>query len=191
MSDLRIVLASGSPQRRELLERVGLRFDIRVSGADEQTQGDPATVVMENAVAKARAVERPGGGELVVGCDTDVVLDGGIIGKPEDEAAARDYLTRLSGREHRVLSGLALAGPEPDRIRTGLTESTVRFRKLGSEEIDRYIASGEWRGRAGGYAIQGRGSALIAGVDGDIANVIGLPVGLLFELAPELDGQPR
>lgn len=187
MSDLRIVLASGSPQRRELLERVGLRFEIRVSGTDEQTDGDPAAIVVENAVAKARAVEHPAGGELVVGCDTDVVLDGGIIGKPENETAARDYLTRLSGREHRVLSGLALAGPEPGRIRTGLAESTVRFRKLGPEEIDRYVASGEWRGRAGGYAIQGRGSALVAGVDGDIANVIGLPVGLLFDLAPELD----
>jgi len=187
MTDLQVVLASGSPQRREILTRIGVGFEVRVSGAEEITTGDPAELVVANALLKARAVSGPAGGEMVIGCDTDVVVEDRIIGKPEDEAAAREFLARLSGREHRVLSGLAILGPESERVRTGLAESRVRFRDLTAKVIDRYLASGEWRGRAGGYAIQGRGSALVAAVEGDIANVIGLPVGLLLELAPELD----
>ena len=183
----KIILASGSPQRREILERLGIEFEIRVSGVEEITEGDPAEVVLANALLKARAVAEEASGCLVIGCDTDVVLDGKVIGKPEDEAMARQYLGRLSGRSHRVLSGLAVVGPEPERVRSGVAESKVSFRELGRVEVKRYLASGEWRGRAGGYAIQGRGSALVAGVEGDIANVIGLPVGLMLDLAPELD----
>ena len=149
--------------------------------------GDPAEVVLANALLKARSIAEAAPGCVVIGCDTDVVLEEHIIGKPEDETRAREYLAQLSGRSHRVLSGLAIVGPEVDQVRTGVAESAVRFRELSPAVIDRYLASGEWQGRAGGYAIQGRGSALVAGVDGDIANVIGLPVGLLLDLAPELD----
>ncbi len=187
MSDLTVVLASGSPQRREILTRLGIGFEVKVSGAEELVHGEPAELVLANALLKARAVADPDREELVIGCDTDVVLEGRIIGKPGDEAAARTFLARLSGRRHRVLSGLAVLGPGEGQVRTGLAESTVLFREIDAAAIGRYIASGEWRGRAGGYAIQGRGSALVAGVEGDIANVIGLPVGLLFELAPELE----
>ncbi|MCB0869806.1 MAG: septum formation protein Maf [Solirubrobacterales bacterium] len=186
MSRSGVILASGSPQRKEILERIGIGFEVRVSGVEEIVLGDPAEVVLENALLKARAVADEAPGRLVIGCDTDVVLEDSIIGKPKDEAEAREYLNRLSGRTHRVLSGLAIIGPGPGQERTGVAESLVRFRELGEAEIGRYLASGEWRGRAGGYAIQGRGSALVAGVDGDIANVIGLPVGLLLDLAPEL-----
>lgn len=182
-----IVLASGSPQRKELLERLGLTFVVKVSGAEEIIHGDPAEVVLANALLKARAVAEQTPGCLVIGCDTDVVLEDQVIGKPEDEVRAREYLAQLSGRSHRVLSGLAIIGPAGDQVRTGVAESRVRFHELGQPEIDRYLASGEWQGRAGGYAIQGRGSALVAGVEGDIANVIGLPIGLLLNLAPELD----
>jgi len=185
MSSFPIILASGSPQRREILERLGIKFEIEVSGVEEITHGDPAEVVLANALLKARAVASPG--SIVIGCDTDVVVEDHVIGKPEDEVRAREYLAQLSGRGHDVFSGLAIAGPEPDQIRTGVARSRVRFKELQPGEIDRYLASGEWRGRAGGYAIQGRGSALVAGVDGDIANVIGLPVGLLLDLVPELD----
>lgn len=185
MTPYPVVLASASPQRRELLARVGLEFEIEVSGVEEITHGDPAEVVLANALLKSRAVARPGA--IVIGCDTDVVVEDHVIGKPEDEVRAREYLAQLSGRIHEVLSGLAIAGPGPDQERTGVARSRVRFRELTPGEIDRYLASGEWRGRAGGYAIQGRGSALVAGVEGDIANVIGLPVGLLYELVPELD----
>ncbi|MDQ2623197.1 MAG: Maf family protein [Actinomycetota bacterium] len=216
MSDFSVILASGSPQRREILGRLGVEFEVRVSGAEELVHGDPAEIVVANALLKAESVAgrartgpgpaaegspesvgtgpgpAVGGGpdrpELVIGCDTDVVLEDHIIGKPEDEIRAREYMAQLSGREHRVLSGLAVLGPGEGRVRTGMAESRVRFRELDTPAIDRYLASGEWRGRAGGYAIQGRGSALVAGVEGDISNVIGLPVGLLLDLVPELDG---
>lgn len=186
MESARVVLASGSPQRRDILARLGIGFEVRVSGAEELTGGNPDETVVANALLKARAVAVPGRRELVIGCDTEVVVDGRILGKPKDGIAARRYLECLSGRRHRVVSGLAVLGPEPDRVRTGRVETAVEFRRLDTASIDRYIASGEWRGRAGGYAIQGRGSALVAAVRGDISNVIGLPVGLLFELAPEL-----
>ena len=187
VASTKVILASGSPQRKEILERLEIDFEVRVSGVEEVIHGDPAEVVLANALLKARSVAETAPGSVVIGCDTDVVLEDHIIGKPEDEKRAREYLAQLSGRSHRVLSGLAVIGPERDQVRTGVAESSVRFRELGKTEIDRYLASGEWQGRAGGYAIQGRGSALVAGVEGDIANVIGLPVGLLLDLAPELD----
>ena len=140
--------------------------------------------MLENARRKAAAVQAPGA--LVIGCDTEVVVDGRVLGQPVDEAAARKYLELLSSRLHEVLSGLVLLGPEPGRSREGVTRSVVTFRALGEDEIDRYLSSGEWRERAGGYAIQGLGSALAERVKGDPSNVIGLPVGLLLELAPEL-----
>jgi len=184
---MKVILASGSPQRKEILERLGIEFEVRASGVEEIVHGDPAKVVLANALLKARAIATEYPGRLVIGCDTDVVLEDHVIGKPGDEIRAREYLAQLSGRSHRVLSGLAIVGPEGGAERTGVAETEVRFRELGRAEIDRYLASGEWRGRAGGYAIQGRGSALVAGVEGDIANVIGLPVGLMLNLAPELD----
>lgn len=187
MSADKVILASGSPQRREILERLGIGFEVRVSGVEEIVHGDPAEVVLANALLKARSVAERAPGAVVIGCDTDVVLEDRVIGKPEDEIRAREYLAQLSGRSHRVLSGLAILGPEEERVRSGVAESTVRFRELGTGEIDRYLASGEWKDRAGGYAIQGRGSSLVAGVEGDIANVIGLPVRLLLDLAPELE----
>jgi septum formation protein len=125
-------------------------------------------------------------GRLVIGCDTDVVVDGRALGKPRASEEAMEFLRRLSGRTHEVLSGLALVGPGEGQERTGSRSSLVTFREIGDAEADRYMASGEWRERAGGYAVQGLGSTLVAAVEGDIANVIGLPVGLLLELAPEL-----
>jgi septum formation protein len=122
----------------------------------------------------------------VIGCDTEVALDGEALGKPRDEATAREFLKRLSGRTHEVLSGLALIGPEPGQLREGVERSEVTFAELSDADVDRYIASGEWRERAGGYAIQGLGSTLVARLDGDLSNVIGLPLRLLLELAPEL-----
>jgi septum formation protein len=181
---LRVVLASRSPQRREILERLGVRFEVVVPEVDEVTEGDPGDAVLENArrkAAAARAVDA-----LVIGCDTDVVVDGRPLGKPADEDAARGFLELLSGRSHEVLSGLCLLGPAPDRSCEGVASSVVTFRKLSRHDIDRYLASGEWRDRAGAYAIQGLGAMLAEHVEGDLSNVIGLPVGLLLELAPEL-----
>lgn len=118
--------------------------------------------------------------------DTEVVIDGKVLGQPQDEAGARAHLERLSGSEHHVLGGLALIGPEAEEPRTGIDVSTVAFKELDQPFLDAYLASGEWRGRAGSYAIQGLGSALVDIVRGDVSNVIGLPVGLLLRLAPEL-----
>ncbi|MEK6250509.1 MAG: Maf family nucleotide pyrophosphatase [Actinomycetota bacterium] len=181
---MKVVLASRSPQRRELLERLGLLFEVVVPEVEEVGAGDPADAVLENARRKAAAAQAPDA--LVIGCDTDVVVDGRALGKPSDQGTAREYLELLSGRSHEVLSGLVLLGPEPDRIREGVARTVVTFRTLGAEELDRYLSSDEWRERAGGYAIQGLGSTLAERVEGDLANVIGLPLALLLELAPEL-----
>jgi septum formation protein len=155
-----------------------------VSGVDELDAGDPEFLVIENARRKARAVERPEGA-VVIACDTDVVLDGEVLGKPADAAESRAYLERMSGRAHTVMSGLIVIGAEGGE-RSGLERTEVVFKDLGSAEMQRYVDFGEWEGRSGGYAIQTLGSTLVGRVEGSISNVVGLPVGLLFELAPEL-----
>jgi septum formation protein len=189
------VLASGSPQRRALLERLGVPFTVRVSGADELEQGpDPAAVALENALRKARAALRPGATEAVLGCDTIVVLDGTIYGKPADEAAARATIAALGGRTHEVISGVALllGGVQEAEERTALARSRVTFRALDEQLIEWYLATGEWRGRSGGYAIQGAtGARLALAVQGEEENVVGLPLRALAELAPELFGADR
>jgi septum formation protein len=187
----RIILASRSPQRKALLRELGLEFRTIPSEVDERTEGDPGEVVAANALAKARAVAaRRRRGTLVIAGDTEVVVDGSALGQPRMEGEARWCLETLSGRTHEVLGALVLLGPGRDAdelaLRSGMESTRVTFAKLGPKLIDAYLASGEWRGRAGGYAVQGLGSALIAGIEGDVSNVIGLPVPLLLRLAPEL-----
>jgi septum formation protein len=178
---MRLTLASGSPQRAEILRKLGLEFEVVVSGVEELSGGDPAVEVLENARLKARAVERGG---MVLACDTDVVLDGKALGKPADAAESRRYLDRMSGRAHTVMSGLVVLVDGEER--SGLDRTAVVFKELGETEKERYVAFGEWEGRSGGYAIQTLGSTLVERVEGSVSNVVGLPVGLLFELAPEL-----
>jgi septum formation protein len=149
---------------------------------DELSGGDPAVEVIENARLKAGAVA--GGDRLVIACDTDVVLDGKALGKPRDPAEAREYLDRMSGRSHEVLGGLVVLDGGEER--SGLERTTVFFKELSEAEKKRYVRFGEWRGRSGGYAIQTLGSTLVERVEGSVSNVVGLPVGLLIELAPEL-----
>ena len=174
-----------------MLRELGLEFRTIPSEVEERTEGDPGEVVTANALAKARAVAaRRRRGTLVIAGDTEVVVDGSALGQPRMEGEARWCLETLSGRTHEVLGALALLGPGRDgdelELRSGMESTRVTFAKLGPELIDAYLASGEWRGRAGGYAVQGLGSALIAGIEGDVSNVIGLPVPLLLRLAPEL-----
>jgi septum formation protein len=176
-----VVLASGSPQRRELLGKLGVEFEVVVPGVEELSGGEPEVEVLENARRKAHAVEAGG---MVIACDTDVVLDGKALGKPADEAEARAYLDRMSGRAHEVLSGLVVLVDGEER--GGVERTTVVFRELGEGERERYVRFGEWRGRSGGYAIQTLGSTLVERIEGSVSNVVGLPVGLLAELAPEL-----
>ena len=146
------------------------------SDAEELEEGDPFEIAVENARRKAAAVP----GDVVLGVDTVVALDGRIFGKPADEAEAGATLRALAGRTHQVVSGLAVG----DRTASAVTE--VTFRDLDGEWIDWYVETGEWRDRAGGYAIQGRGAALVREIRGDYLNVVGLPVAALLDLVPHL-----
>ncbi len=181
----RLVLASRSPQRRAILERLGIAFTVRPADVDELDQGDPGEVALANALHKARAVQRPGTADVVLGCDTLVALEGTIYGKPRDEREARATLQALGGATHEVLSGLALLrGDAPER--TAVVRTAVTFRELGEGMLDWYLTRGEWRGRAGAYAIQGAGAALVRRVEGDYENVVGLPLAALLDICPEL-----
>ena len=175
-----LILASRSPQRSAILEQLGIRFAVIEPDVEELEEGRPEAVAAENACRKAAAVE----GDLVLGVDTVVSLDGRIYGKPVDPRQARATLRDLSGRTHEVIGGLCLV--EPERTVTATATTRVRFRELDEPLLEWYVASGEWQGRAGGYAIQGRGAALVEAIEGDYLNVVGLPVATLLELAPWL-----
>jgi septum formation protein len=182
-----LILASRSPQRRAILEQLGVAFTIIVPDADELENGPPLEVALENAYRKAAAVaaERPDA--LVLGVDTIVVLGSEIYGKPADRESAGAVLRALAGRRHTVISGVCLI--EDGRQRTATASTVVAFRAVDERTLEWYLDSDEWRGRAGGYAIQGRGAALVAGIEGDYLNVVGLPVATLLELAPDLVGE--
>jgi len=179
-----LVLASRSPQRRMLLEQLRIPFRIVVSEHQEGvSDGDPAHTVQQNARGKAeevlaRADLRPG--ELVLGVDTVVVSEGEILGKARDEAEAARYLRGLAAGRHEVYSGLYLTSRKLALASHAITG--VTFRSLTDGELEAYVHSGEWRDRAGAYAIQGIGSALVRRVDGDYFNVVGLPVAELQRL---------
>ncbi|MFN2617550.1 MAG: nucleoside triphosphate pyrophosphatase [Thermoleophilaceae bacterium] len=175
-----LTLASGSAQRRAILEQLGVDFRVVVPEIEELTEGEPRGLARENALRKARAVA----GERVLGVDTEVVLDGRVFGKPSDAREAERFLRRLSGRTHSVLSGIVLRRGGDERA--DVCETRVRFRRLEQSDLDWYLASGEWDGRAGGYAIQGRGAALVEAIDGDYWNVVGLPLPTLLALARDL-----
>ncbi len=163
-----------------------------VPGVEELDAGDPEFLVIENARRKARGVASPTGtapaGSIVIACDTEVVLDGEVLGKPADAAEARGYLDRMSGRSHTVMSGLVVL--EGGEERSGLERTEVVFKELDEAAKHRYVNFGEWEGRSGGYAIQTLGSTLVERLEGSVSNVVGLPVGLLAELAPALFERP-
>jgi septum formation protein len=175
-----VILASRSPQRRAILTQLGVEFEVVIPDVEEREDGDPREMVVENALRKARAVE----GDFVLGVDTTVVMDGRSYGKPVDETEAETVLQLLSGRTHEVWSGIALRRSGAEQTATACT--TVRFRALPKPLLQWYLQSGEWKDRAGGYAIQGKGSALVERIEGDFWNVVGLPVPALLELAPDL-----
>jgi septum formation protein len=180
-----LILASRSPQRRAILEQLGVAFRVEAPEVQELTEGDPRRLVRENAIRKARAVAARG--ERVLGADTAVVLDGRVFGKPRDEREAETFLRRLSGRTHEVMSGIAVREPGgAERSDTAVTR--VRFRRLETPDLAWYLATDEWRERAGAYAIQGRGAALVEEIEGDYWNVVGLPVAALLRLIPDLLG---
>jgi septum formation protein len=181
-----LVLASRSPQRRAILEQLAVRFTIRPVDVEEIEDGPPHEAASANALRKATAAAwHAGPGQAVLGVDTVVALDGRIWGKPADGDEAARTLSALAGRTHEVLSGLALI-EDGREARTALARTRVRFRALDDALVAGYVATGEWEGRAGGYAIQGRGALLVAGIEGDYFNVVGLPVAALAELWPAL-----
>ncbi len=179
-----VILASRSPQRRAILDQLGIRFSVAVPDVDELEEGPAGEVVLENAYRKAATVAAGRPHRLVLGVDTVVHLDGRIYGKAADRDAARAALQALSGRRHAVTSGLCLASD--GAFRTAAATTLVDFRALDDQLLEWYAASEEWRERAGCYAIQGRGAALVAGIEGDYLNVVGLPVATLLALEPGL-----
>jgi septum formation protein len=191
MASRPLVLASGSPQRSTILERLGVTFTVRATDVEELDAGDPEQVARENALRKARAAHRPGEAEAVLGCDTLVTLEGVIYGKPLDEPAARATLMALGGRTHEVISGVAVLltdGGSEVTERVAIARTRVTFGPIDEELLDWYLGTGEWRGRSGGYAIQGAGQRLAGRIDGEIENVVGLPVAALRDIYPELFG---
>jgi septum formation protein len=177
-----ILLASESPQRRAILEQLGLPFEV-VPPRFEETPAegsDPVAVVTERARGKGRSVADTAGDCPVLGVDTEVVVDGMLLGKPGTAAEAEAMLERLSGRTHEVVSGLCLLTPAWEEVDHETTR--VTFRALTARDLAHYVASGEWESRAGGYAIQGLGASLVERLEGDYLNVVGLPASLLVRL---------
>jgi septum formation protein len=199
---MRLILASASPRRAELLRAAGYAFDVVVADVDESIRPgeSPATYVRRLAAEKSAAAQSqvvsgfsrtgegpPEGGrhlQVILGADTTVVVDGEILGKPRDDRDGAMMLRRLSGRTHQVLTGVSL---RQGAYELGRVETTdVAFRALTDEDVAWYVASGEGRDKAGGYAIQGLASRFIQRIDGSYSNVVGLPVACIAELLPEI-----
>lgn len=201
-ADFALFLASRSPRRSELLASIGVPFRVVASDAQETLVGvHPGTVAEGNALAKAQAAALPEGigeGSFVLGVDTVVVVDGAILGKPADREEAGAMLMRLAGRRHDVVSGVALvrrsenhrAGGRSGSDAAGVSPvhvvahalTAVRFAPLDQRQLEAYLASGEWDGKAGAYAIQGLAALFVDAIDGEYANVVGLPLALLARL---------
>ena len=171
-----LILASGSPRRRELLSRMGYTFEICAPDVDEHVTGHARDIVYTLAQRKARAAAEHCRQGVIIASDTLVSLDGAPLGKPADEADARRMLLTLSGREHEVFTGVCVLDAETGRSETRTVRTGVTFRALSPGEIDAYIATGEPMDKAGAYAIQGGAGAFVSALDGELENVIGFPV---------------
>ena len=201
MSPVRLILASASPRRAELLRAAGIHFDVLIANVDESVRpGEtPAQHVARLAEEKALRVLPEAGNRPVLGADTVVVVDGEILGKPADAADARRMLRTLAGRQHQVMTGVALiaepaktvhvsgAGaaayvPDSITVNDGIDVTTVEFAPLSDAEIAAYVRSGEPMGKAGAYAIQGLASRFVTRIEGSYSNVVGLPVALVYDL---------
>lgn len=172
-----LILASQSPRRRELLAQMGVPFEIIVADTQEAQSGSPRELVMENARLKAKAVYEMHKGRMILGADTVVCVDGQVLGKPKDREDAFRMLKTLSGREHKVYTGVCLLYADTEDVRCD--ETLVHFTPLSDDEILRYIASGEPMDKAGAYAIQGMAGMYVDKIHGSFSNVIGLPMALV------------
>ena len=180
-----LLIASTSPQRRSILEQLGVPFDVVAPSYDENDppDADPVDLVRRHALGKARSAAAEAGDRPVLGVDTIVHLSGRVYGKPESGAEAAAMLDALGGERHEVVSGLALLTPGWELVEHEVT--LVTFRPLTARDVAAYVGAGEWEGRAGGYAIQGLGAALVARIEGDYLNVVGLPAALLVRILAE------
>ncbi len=175
-----LILASGSPRRRELIGSMGIPFEVIVADAPEIKEGAPEAIVTENARRKAAAVAKDHPGRIVLGADTMVYAAGSPLGKPRDLADARRMLHLLSGREHQVYTGVCVM--QDEKIDLRWESARVFFVPLTDAEIDRYLAAGESMDKAGAYAIQGRAGMFVSRIEGSHSNVIGLPLALVREM---------
>lgn len=175
----KLILASSSPRRRELLEQIGVLFDVKVADVDETPLADesPDDYVQRLALAKARKIAQ-GLTQPCLGSDTSVVLNGKIFGKPQNDEDAREMLQALNGQNHQVMSAVAIVQHTQDGERSDvrLVSTKVTFKKLSNDQIDKYIATGEPADKAGAYGIQGKGALLVEGIEGSYSNVVGLPL---------------
>jgi septum formation protein len=179
-----LLLASRSPQRRAILEQLAVPFEVVLPQFEEAVGGkNPKKTVRENAQGKARSIAGVADERPVLGVDTEVVVEGRVFGKPRNASEAEAMLEALAGRTHEVVSGLCLLTPGWEEVEHEVTR--VCFRELDARDLAAYIGTGEWEGRAGGYAVQGRGAALVERIEGDYLNVVGLPAALLVRLLAE------
>ena len=173
-----IVLASGSPRRKELVTRLGWTFTVIAPDVDEDVSGAPESVVELLSERKARAAANMADG-IILAADTLVALDDEVLGKPKDEADARRMLRQLSGRTHQVYTGVCMLDARSERMEKVVERSDVTFRPLTDEEIEAYIATGEPMDKAGAYGVQGTARAFVTGINGEFENVMGLPISVL------------
>jgi septum formation protein len=190
ISDTPIILASNSPRRRELLDQAGIAYVSDPADVDESViPGEtPEVYAVRLALAKASSTASRHSGGIVLGADTIVVVDGEILGKPSSPEDAARMLTSLSGKAHKVITGVALVDASDGRSTTGYESTSVRIRDLSAQEIAVYVATGEPMDKAGGYGIQGRASVFVEGITGCFFNVVGLPLARVWKMLREFGG---
>ncbi|KKY00509.1 MULTISPECIES: Maf family protein [Paraclostridium] len=181
---MNIILASGSPRRREILENANLKFSVISSDIDERIFEDeePIQLVLRLAFEKCMSVAQNNPSDLVIGADTIVVLDNEILGKPKNEEEAFDMLSKLSNREHQVITGMSIVNLEKEKKIVDYAISNVKFKKLTDQDIKDYINTKECLDKAGSYGIQGYGALLVEEIKGDYFNIVGLPISKLSDI---------
>ena len=181
-----LILASASPRRSEILRGLGLGFEIEPADIDESRLSDEAAEIYVERIARSKADNRRRPGTLTIAADTIVVIDDSVLGKPESPEDAKRMLARLAGREHEVLTAVAVLDANSGALRSSVERSKVRIAAMSLSEINWYVATGEPLDKAGAYAIQGLGSLFVESVEGNYANIVGLPVPTLDRLVAEL-----
>jgi septum formation protein len=179
----RIILASASPRREELLEKIGLKFEVEPSNYEEdmRSKSSPDELAKSISLEKAKIVARRHRNAIVIAADTFIVFRGKIMGKPNTEAEAREMLVTLRGKSHSVITGFTILDTDRNKVLTKSVETIIHIKNLTPEEIDAYVKSKEPLDKAGAYAIQGLGSVIVERIEGDYFNVMGLPLSALAE----------